>query len=166
MDVRPVDGLAETFALFDRLPDVARDRLAEEVEEIAGEVLAAQRRDVAKRSGALAAALSLEVMIEGLRARVGLLSVVGKRSRLFYGRIIEAGRRAQTVMVKRRPRGSGASSGRRRRRRADAVASVYSMKVRPMAPRPFVRVDRPEIHAEQRLANFWSKVASEAGASE
>jgi hypothetical protein len=38
------------------------------------------------------------------------------------------------------------------------------MKVRAMAPRPFIYVDRPEIHAEQRLASFWSQVLANVGA--
>jgi hypothetical protein len=42
--------------------------------------------------------------------------------------------------------------------------ATYSLKVRAMAPRPFIYVERPEIHAEQRLASFWSQVLGNAGA--
>jgi hypothetical protein len=163
VETRAVDGLAEAYSLFDRIPDAARERLGAALAGIASDVLAAQQRDVAKRSGQLESGLSFEVLIDELRARVGLLGIVGKRSRLFYGRIIEAGRRAQTVLVQRRRRVAGQLRlGPGRRKRAEDIASTYSLKVRPLPPRPFVHVDRPEIRAEERLAGFWSEVVASA----
>jgi hypothetical protein len=161
-----VDGLAETHSLFDRLPQAAREQIAVEEARIGYDVLAAQKRDVAKRSGELESGLSLQLMIEKLRVRVGLLGLSGARRNLFYGRIVESGRRAQTVLVERRRRVAGKLRlGPGRRKRAEDIATTYSLKVRPLPPRPFVRVDRPEIHAEQRLASFWSEVLANVGAS-
>jgi hypothetical protein len=159
-----VDGLAAANSLFGNIPQAAREQLGVEIARIGYDVLAAQRQDVAKRTGDLEAGLSLKLMIDRLRVLVGLLNLTGPRRKLFYGRIVERGRRAQTVLVQRRKRGRR-PLGPGRRKRAQDIASVYSMHVRAMAPRPFVYVDRPEIHAEQRLASFWSQVLSNAGAA-
>lgn len=131
------------------LPEAAKDQLAVELAIIGKDVLAAQKRDVAKRTGALEQGLSIQVLVDALRVRIGLLA---RKSKLFYGRIIEGGRRAQVVLAKRRVRVGG--------RRSQTVAATYSMRVSRLAPRPFIRVDRPEIRAEQRLANFWSEVVA------
>jgi hypothetical protein len=164
MQPRDVDGLAQTYSLFDAIPESARNRLAAELGLIATDVLAAQRSDVAKRTGELSAGLSEEVQIDELRARVGLLGIKGGRSKLFYGRIVEAGRRAQVVLVQRRRRGGGKLRlGPGRRKRAEDIAATYSLRVSPLPPRPFVHVDRPEIRAEERLAGFWAQVISDAG---
>jgi hypothetical protein len=97
---------------------------------------------------------------------VGLLSISGARSRnLFYGRIVERGRRAQTVLVQRRRRVGGRLPARPRAPQARRGHREHLFAaVREMAPRPFIYVERPEIHAEQRLASFWSQVLGNAGA--
>jgi hypothetical protein len=134
------------------VPQAAADQLAVELALIGKDVLAAQKRDVANRTGALEAGLSVQVLVDALRVRVGL---IGKKTKLFYGRIVERGRRAQVVLAKRGGRGG---------RRSQAVAATYSMRVSRLAPRPFVHVDRPELRAEQRLASFWSEVLTNVGA--
>lgn len=177
-----VDGLAESYSLLGRIPDAARDQVAVEMAIIGYEVLAAQKRDVAKETGALAAGLSLKLEIAELRVRIGLIGIRA-RSRsavrraqkagrpagesygsLYYGRFVEFGRRGQTVLVQRRRRvGGRLRVGSNRRKRSEDIATTYSMKVKPMAARPFVHVDRPEIRAEQRLAEFWTEVLDNAG---
>jgi hypothetical protein len=166
VDTTRVDGLAATNSLFDRIPQAAREQLGVEMARIGYDVLAAQKQDVAKKTGDLETGLSLKLMIDRLRVMVGLLNLTGARSRLFYGRIVERGRRAQTVLVERRRRVSGKLRlGPGRRKRAQDIATVYAMKVPALPPRPFIYVERPEIHAEQRLANFWSTVLGNVGAS-
>jgi hypothetical protein len=170
-----VDGLAETYALFGRIPEEAREQVGVEMARIGYEILRAQKRDVAKDTGALEAGLSLLLQLEELRVRIGLL--LGGRDAYkfngrtrksrdggpFYGRIVELGRRAQTVLVtrglKRKVRGNGRTS----KRRVIYEGKPYSMKVKALAARPFVHRDRPEIRPEQRLAAFWSEVLSKSG---
>jgi hypothetical protein len=63
-----------------------------------------------------------------------LLNLTGGSQPLFYGRIVEGGRRAQTVLVEQRRRGvSGHCGSGPGRKRAQAVATTYSMKVLNLA---------------------------------
>jgi hypothetical protein len=139
----PVQGLADSYSLLDRIPQAARDQLAVEEARIGYEVLAAQQRDAPKRTGGLSGALSVQLMIEELRVRIGLLAP--KARRFFYGRIIERGRRAQIVSATR-----GGTS--------------YKLRVGALAAHPFIQVERPEIRADQRLAAFWGQVLANSGA--
>ncbi|MEZ0495403.1 hypothetical protein [Sphingomonas sp. IW22] len=179
MDMRSVRGLAEANARLDFLPTAAKEQMGVEVGLIARDVLAAQRRDVAKDTGLLRGALTVQLQIERLRARVGLLGKNGRGAgrrigHAFYGRFVEFGRRAQTVVVtrgaKRRVRGNGRTTARtvtydtapvaRLRRRGPnkgtPIGSPYKMRVSALSARPFVRVDRPEHDYQQRLAAFWA----------
>lgn len=179
MDMRSVRGLAEANARFDFLPEAAKEQMGVEVAIIARDVLGAQRRDVAKDTGLLRGALTIQAQIERLRARVGLLGKNGRGAgrrigNAFYGRFVEFGRRAQTVVVTRRSRrkikGNGRSTARqisyptapsaRLRRRGPnkgtPIGSPYKMSVKALTARPFVRVDRPEHNFEPRLAAFWA----------
>ncbi|AJP72930.1 hypothetical protein [Sphingomonas hengshuiensis] len=109
-----VDGLDGALSYFDSVPAAARDEMAVELGIIGREILAAQHRDVAKDTGALDAALSLQVLLERLKVRIGLMrggnsaSKSNGRARKaraggpFYGVIVEKGRAAQTVNVTRR----------------------------------------------------------------
>ncbi|MFZ3485286.1 hypothetical protein [Sphingomonas sp. 3-13AW] len=175
-----VKGLAASYAMLGEVPQAAREQLGVELAIISRDILAAQKRDAPNGTGKLEAGLQLQLQMDELRVRVGLLNLRRGRSKLFYGRIIEFGRRGQTVLVtrnlKRKIRGNGRTSKRtvqylgeskRMRRRGPnagtPVGSPYKMRVRAMAERPFVRKERPEIDVAQRLANFWSATISTAG---
>jgi hypothetical protein len=178
-----VDGLAETYSMLGRLPEAAREQVGVEMALIGYEVLRAQKRDVDKHTGALAAGLSLQLELDELRVRVGLIGMKARSKSalraarksgrapgesfgdLYYGRFVEFGRKAQTVLVERRRRVGGLlrTQSRGSRKRAEDIAATYSMKVKARAPRPFVHVDRPEIRAEQRLAGFWAEVLANSG---
>lgn len=169
-----IDGLAETYSMLGAIPEAARDQVAVEMAFIGYEVLAAQKRDVAKDTGELESALSLKLELDELRVRIGLLNVReaskfnGQRlkatgNQAYHGRFVEHGRRAQTVLVTRRLKRKVTGNGRTSKRRVIYDGKPYSMKVKAMAPRPFVHKDRPEIRAEQRLANFWAEVLGKAG---
>jgi hypothetical protein len=177
-----VDGLAETYSMLGRLPEAAREQVGVEMALIGYEVLRAQKRDVDKHTGALAAGLSLQLELDELRVRVGLIGMKARSKSalraarksgrapgesfgdLYYGRFVEFGRKAQTVLVERRKRVDGKLRlGPGRRKRAEDIAKTYSLRIKARAPRPFVHVDRPEIRAEQRLANFWTEVLGKSG---
>lgn len=132
--------------LLKQMPSAAKDEMGDILEAAGIELLAEMKRDVPRRTGALAAGLSYKVLRQSLRLRVGLIGTPRGRAKLFYGFIVELGRKAQTVTIKRGPR-AGAK-----------------MRVREMAPRPFVwkrRIDdRGKLN--QRLRSFWADTLANA----
>ncbi|CAN5368661.1 hypothetical protein BH10PSE14_BH10PSE14_04380 [soil metagenome] len=159
-----VQGLADAFAMFDAIPTQAQQELVVDLGIIGRDVLAVQRRLVPVLTGELGSALALQVLVDQLRLRIGLIS---KRLSPYYGRFVEFGRRAQTVLVQRRRRVKGLLRSSRGRKRAEDIAATYTMHVKARAPHPFVNPLSPDLEttAEQRLASFWSNVLNKAGAA-
>ncbi|WP_295560615.1 hypothetical protein [uncultured Sphingomonas sp.] len=186
-----VQGLAEAYSLMDGLPGAARDEFIVELGLIGRELHDAQEADAAKRTGAMASALTYRVDAEQLRLRVGLLSrqARAKRSRgrdsfygAFYAPFIEFGVAAQTVLVtrkvkKRRVTGNGKTSRReviystprkRQRRRSSPnrgtfVGDPYKLRVKPRAARPFVAQPLLMQVADNHLSEFWSYAIARLG---
>lgn len=190
-----VQGLAEVYALFDQLPTAAHEEMAVELGVIARELSAAQHADVARDTGALDNALSYELLLDRLKVKVGLLrgargastfngrSFKGKAGGPFYGRIVEHGRAAQTVLVtrrikKRRVVGNGRNGTTRRvilatpkrklRRRSSPnagtfVGDPYKLRVKAKEGRPFVAQPLLVEVAESHLSNFWADALARLG---
>jgi len=121
--------------LLRRLPEAANDELLSVLRRAGPVLLGRMRARLPERTHALDAALAFKVY-RSLRLRVGLLS---KRqvSRFFYFRILDIGRRAQKVRVRRRPRNSGFAS-KTMANRAGGRISSYVMNVKGFRGR-FVR---------------------------
>ena len=158
----PIVGLDAAERMFDAMPDAVREQLGVEVAIIARDVLALQQVRAPKDTGTLEGSLGVLLLLDQLRARVGL---IGKRN-TFYGRIIEFGRSAQTVLVQRRRRVGGALRLSARRKRLEDVVATYKLRVKARAPQPFVLVPEPDLDAvaDRRLADFWSQVIAHVGA--
>ncbi|CAD7336058.1 hypothetical protein FIM10_04045 [Sphingomonadales bacterium 56] len=186
MQYSRLEGTEVILRRFDTLTEAAREQLGVELAIIGREYRDQQRAAAPEDTGALRAGLSVWLMLEQLRVRVGLMgqrSGQSKRRRkkvngrnygdLFYGRIIEFGRKAQTVIVQRRRRvladiGDGNKkrilrTSRGRKLAAD-IASTYSMKVKALPAHPFIFIPNAQEIATQRLANFWSDTLARAGA--
>ena len=176
MSADRVQGLAAAYAMFDRLPDAAREQLGVELAIIGRDILAQQRAAAPKGgTGYLEAGLSLALYLDNLRIRVGLLGLKRNRSKRnytdrYYGRFVEFGRSAQTVLVQRRKRVLVGGSNRgilrssRGRKRAEDIVATYRLKVKARDPRPFVQLPDAGAIAAQRLADFWSGTLNRAGA--
>lgn len=152
-----IRGLEAAYALFNALPQAAQAELATTLGTIADEALEIQESLVPVRTGDLKAALTIDKALEALRVRVGLL---GKgRSKVFYGRIVEFGRRAQTVRVIRGTIASVRSYvSKRRRARAQKLRKAYLLRVPAMAARPFVHIEsRIDAVAARYMADFWDR---------
>ena len=74
-----------------------------------------------RRTGALAAGVKWKVFPRTLRLQVGYLGTKAGRAKLFYARILDLGRKAQTVTVKRKK-----------------GAAPYQMRVSGISPKRFV----------------------------
>jgi hypothetical protein len=139
-------GMAELNKLFDTLSPDAEAALKEYLPEAAASILALQKDAVPVRTGDLWRGLTTESLDDGLKVRAGLTgrAATGGRSDLFYGRVVEFGRHAQTVLVQRRRRVGGRLRSSRGRKIAADLEATYSMKVPASAPRPFVDTSETE----------------------
>lgn len=113
-----VIGAGKVRKLLRRLPETFRDEIVSALQGLGPKLLGRARAEAPRRSGALAAALAFKVYPRTLRLRMGLLSKRLGRDH-FYGHILEVGRKAQTVNVKRRT-----SNG----------VIEYALRVSPISP--------------------------------
>lgn len=124
-------------SLLARLPESVREEFRKQLEETGKMVLARAQARVPVDTGALKRGLGMRVY-KSLRLRVGLLGKA-KNRKLFYGRIVEFGRKAKRVAVNRSGRGVRASGNRWKRQAiAQGVKGFYYLNVRAMPRRPFV----------------------------
>ena len=170
-DVR-LDGEREVETLFDALPAAAQDELSVRLGKIGAGVLALQQALAPVRTGKTRRSLTVKEELEKLRVKIGIFSGAdlgtSKRkglSGLFYARIQNYGRRAQTVWVTRGTLASPKSATTRRKHNLGGLRKPYALRVRAMPGRHFVDVqDRIGDVADRYLARFWDDVKAKAGA--
>ena len=152
-----LQGAQRLRRLLRGLPDGLRDELGAILQQTGDELLAQMEADVPTRTGRLRRALRLVLSAKALRLRVGLVGKVANR-KLFYGRIVNFGRRAQTVRVYRHGRSAAPADGKFRGR------PFYLMKVSAMRPRPFAIRPRPELWKRfyERFNARWATVLKRA----
>ena len=127
-------GAASTRKLLRQLPASVKDEMADILAEEAPHLLAAMKADAPVKSGALRAGLAAKLLRKSMRLRVGIVTAASSR-KLFYGRIIELGRKANT------------------KSRGGAIAA-----------RPFVFKPRPAIRARlaSNLRSLWEHALAHA----
>lgn len=103
MTRKRVKGATRVRRLIRRLPDAIEAELADRMEAGGGKMLVAMRAAAPKRTGRLRAGYSMKMNRKTLRLRVGLNGRKVNRD-LFYGRILEFGRKSKSVIIKRGPR--------------------------------------------------------------
>lgn len=119
------------------LPDAMKAEMADVLTKSrpAAEALVLGRLDATtnRRSGKLRAGVKSKVFPKTLRLQVGFLGTKTGRAKLFYARILDLGRKAQTVTVHRRKEaGSLLVHGHR------ISGKPYQLRVRAIAPKRFV----------------------------
>ena len=119
------------------MPDAMRLEMADVLTKSrpAAEALVAGRLEATtkRRTGALRAGVKSKVFPKTLRLQVGFLGTKAGRAKLFYARILDLGRKAQTVTVHRRKvAGSPLVRGRR------ISGQPYQLRVRAIAAKRFV----------------------------
>lgn len=179
MQYQRLEGAEIILRQFDTIPKAAREQLGVELAIIGRDFRDQQKAAAPEGTGLLRGALAVLLMLEQLRIRVGLIGQRNRRTRkrsygdAFYGRFVEFGRKAQTVIVQRRRRvrvdvGDGKQKAilrtSRRRKIAADIVSTYSMKVKAQAARPFIFVPNAQDIAESRLVTFWDNTLARAGA--
>ena len=150
-------GLPKVRRLMRQLPDAMKAELREVLERTGRNIAAVMRARAPRKTGALQGGLIYRVMAS-MKLRVGLLGTKRGRAKLFYGRIQDLGRKGQTVTVHRRKVGvnNGLSGGRKK---AGDIASVYRLRVKPMAPKRFVTGRMPDLRSllSKDLKAVWSR---------
>ena len=148
--------------LLKRMPETAQDEMVDALDQAGTVLLKAMKADVPRRTGALAAGLLKKLLRGSMKLKVGFIGK-GVNRKLFYGRIIEYGRRAQTVTVVRGTTRSRSASARSRGMMGRYV-KPYKLRVRAMRARPFVYSKRRDVRVvmSDLLRTYWDRVLSEA----
>lgn len=164
---RRVRGDRRFRKILNQMPAAIKEEMLAMLDKTGDQILAAQQQAVPVRTGTLRSALSKRLQKGIVRLRVGL---VGKpiNRRLWYARIVEGGRKAQTVTARR---GGGAGGGRRAKNFTWKVAGTYQLRVSPLPPRPFIITARTKSLRDTmagELKTYWDRVLKRAarGASD
>lgn len=150
-----IRGLIRVRRLLKRLPDAVSGEMIVELNVTGRQMVAAVQARTPSRTGALRTGETFKVFPKTLRLQVGLLATRSGQSKLFYGRIQDRGRRAQTVLVQRRKRVSVTLStgqtlsllrtGRSGRKLKSDIVSTYKMKVPAMEGKRFITGRYPDL---------------------
>jgi hypothetical protein len=173
-------GIGRVRRMLKRLPDEFRAEMEAALKSTGQTIRAGMQAKLAattrKRTGALSSAINFKVYPKSLALRVGIIgraarsrSTIRKYRRqgksvaevrnlngLFYGRVLNFGRRAQVVLVQRRRRveaaiGLGHNRGilrtERGRKVAEDIVSTYRMNVPAIAPKRFVTGLAPDLRS-------------------
>lgn len=98
-----VKGAASFRRLLRRMPDAAREDLATWMGAAGARLTQRAKSETPSRTGRLRSAITWKLLPKSLRLRLGLVTR-RDQSRYFYGYILDQGRRAKRVMIKRGPR--------------------------------------------------------------
>lgn len=180
MQYSRIDGTEMVLRRFDRITKAAEEQLGVELGIIGRDLRDIQRADVPEDTGALKSRLSVELVLDQLRVRVGLIGLFKSSASTkriygdaFYGRFVQFGVKAQTITVRRKRNISTKSKPgqqllrERKWRRGKAVEKLvktYSYAMPARKAQPFIFVPKAQEYAAQRLADFWDQTLSKAGA--
>lgn len=150
-------GVGRVRRIMRGLPDSMRAEIVDTLEESGLDIAAQMVGRTPDRTGALRKGIKYRVLRQSLRLRVGLIEAPKIRNKLFYGRILDLGRKAQTVRVRRRIAGVAQPGGGKAL--PGARVAVYMMRVRAIAPKRFVTGRYPDLRAvlNQRLRGIWDR---------
>ncbi len=143
-------GAPRVKRLMRRLPDAAQVEIVHALRDTGPKLAREMQSRAPRRTGALRAGITWKLFPKTLRLQAGLIGTKRGRARLFYGWILEYGRKGGTVKAKRRTKSGG--------------YSVYAMRVSRIAPMRFVTGNfhglRTQLQA--RLRGIWGRILSRA----
>lgn len=154
---RRVRGATSISKLLKQLPDDIRHEMIVELNLSGREMAGIMQGRAPHRTGAIRRGISFKVLPQSLKLQVGLLGTKAGRSKLFYARIQDLGRRAQTVSV-RRFRAGGQRIYFRGKKFGPAV-QTYQMNVRGRQGLHFVTGRMTDLRRilQANLKNIWTK---------
>lgn len=152
-----VRGAATVKAVLKKLPDAVRVSLATELHRAGKEMLGRMRGRTPVRTGKLREGLDYKVLDKSLKLQVGLIGTKAGRSKLFYGRIQDLGRKAQVVTVRRFRAGGQRLHFRGQKFGPDV--QTYQLRVPYMPGKKFVTGGMPDLRRilQANLKGLWAK---------
>lgn len=141
--------------LLKNMPNAMHAEMEDVLDEGSLDIQRAMVARTPRRSGALRAGIKRRVLRKSLSAKIGLIGTPRGRARLFYGRILDLGRRSQLVTARRRKPSGG--------------ISTYVMRVRGTIPLHFVTGRYIELRTiiGRRLKGVWDRALNSlAGGSD
>ena len=135
-----------------KLPDAVSAEIVDVLDDGGRKMRAAMQARARRRSGKLAAGVKYKVLPKTLRLQVGLLGTKRGRAKLFYGFILDRGRKAQTVTIGRGPRAG--KSMKIKARKGDGFVSGRYQELRELINR---RTNRVFDRALQRIGSGGSE---------
>lgn len=156
---RAVKGAAKVRRLMKRMPEAVQREMRVSL-EAAGQLLGETiRARTPRRTGELSKGIRHKVFPTTLKMQVGLIGSKKIREGLFYGRILEFGRRAQTVRVTRGTTVSKSYSARNKRAAGATLAKPYLLRVKAIAPMRFVTGPLVDLRAviNREIKDIWQR---------
>jgi hypothetical protein len=152
-----VRGVTAIRAMLRRLPDGITEGLVTELHRGGREMAARMQGRAPSRTGATRRGISYKVFPKTLRMQVGLLGTKRGRSKIFYARIQDLGRRAQ-VATARRFRAGGQRLYFRGKKFGPDV-QTYQIRVPAMKGKHFITGRMPDLRRllQANLKSLWSR---------
>lgn len=141
-----LQGVRSTRRLLRNIPDTARAEVVHVLQDAGPRIARVMQGRTPRRTGALQAGIKWKLTPKTLKLQIGLLGTKRGRAKLFYGYILNFGRKAQTVMIKRGPR------------------KGHPMNVSRIAPKHFVTGAMPDLRNTLRtdLQGIWKRILTKA----
>jgi hypothetical protein len=117
-------GASRVRRILRSLPESVRGEIMTAFEQFGRETSTTMRTRTPRRTGALVSRITYKLFPRSLRMQVGLIGGKSVRNRLFYGRILDLGRKGRTVQARKRTQ-SGA-------------VTTYAMRVKAIPAKRFV----------------------------
>ena len=143
-----------------QMPESVQEEINAGLDSYGRQLASAMRQRAPNKTGATRAGISHKLFPKTLKLQVGLVGTKRGRAKLFYARILDLGRRAQTVIVHRFRRGTRASGeGKISRGRKIGSVSSYAMNVRAIRPMRFVTGPLTDLRAglNRHLKDVWNR---------
>jgi hypothetical protein len=157
---RNVRGVAAVQKLLRIAPENVGREIVKELHLAGPKMLARMRQKAPHRTGALRRGLSYKVYPKTLRLQVGLIGTKRGRSKLFYARIQDLGRKGQIVTAKRFRAGGQRIVFKGRKTGPDL--QLYPIRVPAMTGKRFVTGRMPDLRAmlQRGLKLAWKRALS------
>lgn len=153
---RRVQGAVRISRLLRQMPDAVANTLVRELDTSGRFMAGRMKANAPSKTGATRSGISWKVFPKTLKLQVGLLGTKRGRSKLFYARIQDLGRQAQTVTVRRFRAGGQRLYFRGNKFGPDV--QTYQMRVPFMKGRRFVTGGMRDLRVilQRNLKNVWA----------